>query len=140
MNKLVGTCNRELPFVKQLIQTTQLDESLNQREFALDNKLRLIYKWNEVNGLDTQFNLQFTNSRELLFLAQEARINSLPQPTARQEVKQKFYYAELRQEMLSTIRLAIVHSTLIGLALLIKICYLLHCILQVYFLQKVVLL
>ena len=105
MNKLVGTCNRELPFVQQLIQTTQLDESLNQREFALDNKLRLIYKWNEVNGLDTQFNLQFTNSRELLFLAQEARINSLPQPTARQEVKQKFYYAELRQEMLSTIRL-----------------------------------
>lgn len=105
MNKLVGTCNRELPFVKQLIQAAQLDESLNQREFALDNKLRLIYKWNEVNGLDTQFNLQFTNSRELLFLAQEARINSLPQPTARQEVKQKFYYAELRQEMLSTIRL-----------------------------------
>ena len=89
MNKLVGTCNRELPFVQQLIQTTQLNESLNQREFALDNKLRLIYKWNEVNGLDTQFNLQFTNSRELLFLAQEARINSLPQPTARQEVKQK---------------------------------------------------
>ena len=44
MNKLVGTCNRELPFVQQLIQTTQLNESLNQREFALDNKLRLIYK------------------------------------------------------------------------------------------------
>ena len=140
MNKLVGTCNRELPFVQQLIQTTQLNESLNQREFALDNKLRLIYKWNEVNGLDTQFNLQFTNSRELLFLAQEARINSLPQPTARQEVKQNSITQNCDKRCFLQSDLAIVHSTLIGLALLIKICYLLHCILQVYFLQKVVLL
>ena len=91
----------------------------------------------------TRYAVQLTilpNSRELLFLAQEARINSLPQPTARQEVKQKFYYAELRQEMLSTIRLGNCTFDPYWFGIADKICYLQHCILQVYFLQKVVLL
>ena len=105
MNKLVGAWNRKLPYVKQNIHTAQLDESLNQRAYVLDNKLRLIYRWNEVNGLETQLNLQFSNSNEQLFLEQKMGTNTLTQPKAQQEVSQNFYFAELRQEMLSTIRL-----------------------------------
>lgn len=104
MNKLVGAWNKELPYVIQNIQSTQLDENLNQNQYMLDNQFRLIYRWNEVNGLDTRFNLQYANSHEHLLL-KGMDTNIKPQIGARQKVKQGFYFAELRQEMLSTIRL-----------------------------------
>lgn len=104
MNKLVGAWNKELPYVIQNIQSTQLGENLNQNQYMLDNQFRLIYRWNEVNGLDTRFNLQYANSHEHLLL-KGMDTNIKPQIGARQKVKQGFYFAELRQEMLSTIRL-----------------------------------
>ena len=136
MNKLVGTCNRELPFVQQLIQTTQLNESLNQREFALDNKFKVNIQMERSKWTGYAVQLTIYHSRELLFLAQEARINSLPQPTARQEVKQKFYYAELRQEMLSTIRLGNCTFDPYWFGIADKNMLSTACILQVYFSRK----
>ncbi|WP_278785825.1 hypothetical protein [Prevotella histicola] len=103
MNKLVGAWNKELPYVSQNIQSTQLDENLNQNQYTLDNQFRLIYRWNEVNGLDTRFNLQYSSSHEQLLL-KGMDTNIKPQIGARQKVRQGFYFAELRQEMLSTIR------------------------------------
>ena len=105
MNKLVGVWNRDLPYVSQSIQSTRLDESLDQREYTLDNQFRLIYRWNEVNGLDTRFNLQYANSHEHLLLRQEVGTNPMPPAEVWQKVRQNFYFVELRQEMLSTIRL-----------------------------------
>lgn len=103
-DKLVGDWNRETPNVGHSLPTTHLDERLKQSAITLDNAFRLIYRWNEVNGLDTRVNVQYVDGRENLRVAQ-ASANNRSQTAVRQHVGQHFYFAELRQEMLSTLRL-----------------------------------
>lgn len=106
LNRLAGDWGRERPYVGQDIISARLDERLKQREYTLDNQLRLIFRWNEVNGLDTRINLQYAYGRERLHLGQSAETtDSQAEVEARQSVGQRFYFAEMRQEMLSTIRL-----------------------------------
>lgn len=104
MNKLVGTWKRDLPYVNQDIQSTRLEEHLCQKEYTLDNQLQMIHRWNDVNGLDTRFNLHYSNKHENLTLRQGAGASPSPSAEALQKVRQHFYFAELRQEMLSTIK------------------------------------
>lgn len=94
-NKLVGDWNRELPNVNHKLFASHLDERLQQRGITLDNEFRLIYRWNEVNGLDTRVNVQYADGRENLWVQQTTGNNNAQTTTAHQHIRQHFYFAEL---------------------------------------------
>lgn len=105
LNKLTGEWINDKPDVNCSTPSALLNEDILQRDYTLNNQFRLIRRWNDVNGLDTRINLQFTNSHEYLLLTQHSKGNEREWSENSQKVRQHFYLAEFRQEMLSTIKL-----------------------------------
>lgn len=105
MNKSVGIWDNKKPRVCNDLTSLRLNEQLSQRGLTLDNMFRLIYRWNEVNGIDTRFNFQFSNGNENMLVKQNEKSGNALTAKAIQLIGQNLYFVELRQEMLSTIRM-----------------------------------
>lgn len=106
-NQLTGQWCQASPFVDRKGMSYSIHEDILQKNKIVKNSFRLIRKWNGARGIDTRIELLYADSQEELSLQQTEpeEITGKEGISATQHVRQKTFFLDCRQELLSTIRI-----------------------------------